>query len=160
MVLAATRLSTRVQSNIGLIRAGVNQGLSSDAIQGLIRSTGQAGIRRQELLQGIRHVSGIAESATAIRSTRLDRLPDPSRIQIARGPMISNFSYEVRVGPRFLSDGSLNRRHITIRSDTNLRPQEILDAAQEAIEQAPEDAKSGELNSQDQMTVVGARRKG
>lgn len=160
MVLAATRLTARVQSNIGLIRAGVNQGLSSNAIQGLIRSTGQAGIRRQDLLEGMRHVSGIAESATRIRSVRLDRLPDPSRIQIARGPMISNFSYDVRIGPRLLSDGSLNRQHITVRSETNLRPQEILDNATDAMEQFPFDPQRYEFNADSGMTVVGARRKG
>lgn len=160
MVLAATRLSARVQSNIGLIRGGVNQGLSSNAIQGLIRSTGQLGLRRQELLAGMRHVSGIAESATSIRSIRLDRFPDPARIQIGRGPMISNFSYEVRIGPRLLSDGSLNRRHVTIRSDRNLRPRDILDSAQEALDEAGESAAYSKINEDEGLTVVGARRKG
>ena len=159
MVILAARLPIRVQQNIGIIRGGVNRGLSSEAIQGLIRGTGQTGIRRQDLLQGIRHVRGIAESGLNIRNTRRDRFPDPSRIPLARGPMISNFSYDLRIGPELNRDGTRNQRFITVRSDRNLRPQDMLDEAEAALEQAGELARYARIADDEELTIIGARRK-
>lgn len=159
MVLALGTLAVRVRSNIGIIRAGVNQGLTSNAIQQLIRSTGQPGLRRVDLLAGIRHASGIAESGVRIQNIRLDRFPDPARIESARGPMVSNFSYDVRVGVRLNPDGSFNRRHLTIRSERNLTPQQIVDEAERALAEAPELARYGRIREEETLTVVGARRK-
>ena len=159
MVILAARLPIRVQQNIGIIRGGVNRGLSSEAIQGLIRGTGQVGLRRQDLLQGIRHVRGIAESGQNIRNTRRDRFPDPSRISSARGPMISNFSYDLRVGAELNADGTRNNRFITVRSDRNLTPQNILDEAETALETAGELARYGRIEDDEQLSIVGARRR-
>lgn len=159
MVILAARLPIRVAQNIGIIRGGVARGMSSEAIQGLIRGTGQAGIRRQDLLQGIRHVRGIEESGTRISNVGLDRFPDPSRISQARGPMISNFSYDVRIGSRLNADGSLNKRFITIRSDRNLTPRNILDEAEAALETAGELARYGRIVENERLSITGARRK-
>lgn len=159
MVLALVRLPIRVQSNIGIIRAGVARGLGSNAIQDLIRSTGQPGVRRQDLLQGIRHVRGIAESGSRIRSVGLDRFPDPSRIEQARGPMLSNFSYDVRVRAFDRRQGRVVDRFITIRSDTNLTPRQIQEEAQNALDEAPDEAESGQLSEVVSIIVIGARRR-
>lgn len=159
MVLVSGTLAVRVRSNLGIIRAGVNQGLSSNAIQGLIRSTGQAGLRRVDLLAGIRHARGIAETGVRIQNTRRGFFPDPARMEQARGPMISNFSYDVRVGPRLNRDGTLNKRHLTIRSDRNLRPEETLAEAERALEEAPELARYNRIKQDEELTVVGGRRK-
>ena len=160
MVLSVTRLSVRVQSNIGLIRGGVARGLSSEGIQNLIRATGQPGIRRTDLLAGIRHASGVAESAFRIRSVSLDRFPDPSRIEFAKGPMVSNFSYDVRFRAFDARQGRVVDRFITVRSDRNLTPRMIQESAQDALQQAPDDAESGQLIDVRDITVVGARRRG
>lgn len=160
MVLAATRLTVRVQSNLGIIRGGVARGLSSTQIQGLIRQTGQVGLRRTDLLQGIRHVQGIAESATRIRSVGLDRFPDPSRFEVSRTTMLSNFSYEVRVHAFDRRAGQVVDRFITVRSDRNLTPRQIQEEAQAAIDEAPDEASSGQLSEVEAITVIGARRRG
>lgn len=159
MVLTATRLTGRVQSNIGIIRAGVARGLGSNAIQDLIRSTGQPGIRRRDLLQGIRHVRGIAESGSRVRFVGFDRFPDPSRFEQARGPMLSNFSYDVRVRAFDGRQGAVVDRFITIRSDKNLTPRQIQEEAQRALEEAPDEAESGQLSEVSSITIVGARRR-
>lgn len=159
MVLALPSLAVRVQSNIGIIRAGVARGLSSQSIQGLIRATGQPGVRRTDLLAGIRHVQGIAESGVRIRSVRLDRFPDPSRIERAKGILLSEFSYDVRVRAFDLRQGIVVDRFITVRSDRNLTPQQIRDEAQRAIDEAPAEAESGQLSQVESITVIGARRR-
>lgn len=160
MVLAAGRLSARVQSNIGIIRGGVARGLSSTQIQGLIRQTGQTGLRRTDLLQGMRHVRGIVDSGTRIRSVGLDRFPDPGRMEISRTTMLSEFSYEVRVRAFDRRQGRVVDRFITIRSDRNLTPRMIQEEAQLAIDEAPDEASSGQLSEVQAITVIGARRRG
>lgn len=160
MVLSLARLTARVQSNIGIIRGGVARGLSSTEIQGLIRQTGQAGLRRTDLLQGMRHVQGIAETGLRIQNVRKDLFPDPSRFEISRTPMLSEFSYEVRVGPEFLDDGSLNKKFLTVRSDRNLRPQDILQNAEDALAGAPEFGPYIRLRGDDRLTIVGGKRRG
>ncbi len=160
MVLAVGRLTGRVQSNIGIIRAGVNRGLSSTQIQGLIRQTGQTGLRRTDLLQGIRHVRGIAESGTRIRSVGLDRFPDPSRFEISKTTMLSDLSYEVRVRAFDRRQQRVVDRFITVRSDRNLTPRQIQEEAQLAIDEAPEEAESGQLSEVESMTIIGAKRRG
>lgn len=160
MVLALTRLTVRTQSNIGIIRAGVSQGLSSTAIQGLIRQTGQTGLRRTDLLQAIRHVRGIAESATRIRSVGLDRFPDPSRFEVSRTTMLSDLSYEVRVRGTSQFIGERIDRFITVRSDRNLTPRQILKEAETAFDLSAADAKYREAGDDRIFTVIGAKRRG
>lgn len=160
MVLAVGRLSVRVQSNIGIIRAGVGRGLSSTQIQGLIRSTGQVGLRRIDLLQGMRHVRGIAESATRIRSVGLDRFPDPSRFEISRTRMLSDFSFEVRLRGFDPTINGRGDRFITVRSNRNLTPREIQAEAQSAIDEAEPETKYKQLEGEITITIIGAKRRG
>ena len=159
MVLAVGRLTVRTQSNIGIIRAGVQQGLSSTAIQGLIRQTGQAGLRRTDLLQGIRHVKGISESALRVRSVGLDRFPDPARFEQARTTMLSEFSYEIRVRGTSQFTGVRVDRFITVRSDRNLTPRQILEEAETAFDLSEAEAKYREAGDDRTFTVIGARRR-
>lgn len=159
MVIPFVALSSRVQANIGIIRGGVARGLSSTAINDLIRSTGQTGIRRTDLLAGIRSERGVVESASRIRSVPLDRFPDPSRIAQAKGRMLSNFSYDVRVRGIDSITGEASDRFITVRSNTNLTPRQIQAEALEAVEEAPETARSGEISEIESMVIVGARRR-
>lgn len=159
MVLAIAALSSRVRSNIGIIRAGQARGLSSNQIQSLIRQTGQPGIRRTDLLAGIRHVAGRAESGSRIMSTPRNRLPDPSRMELAKGPLISRFSFDVRIRGRSKLSGKREDRFVTVRSNSNLTPQEIMDSAQEMIDTVPEEARYGDLEDGAILTVIGARRR-
>lgn len=160
MVLAAGRLSVRVQSNLGIIRAGVARGLSSTQIQGLIRQTGQAGLRRTDLLQGIRHVRGIQESALRVRSVGLDRFPDPSRFEISRTRMLSEFSYDIRIRGTSRFTGERVDRFLTVRSDRNLTPRQILDEANTAFDLSEAEAKYKEAGDDRTFTVIGAKRRG
>ncbi len=159
MVLAVGRLTVRTQANIGIIRAGVSQGLSSTAIQGLIRQTGQTGLRRTDLLQGMRHVRGIAESAVRVRSVGLDRFPDPLRMERARTTMLSEFSFEIRVRGTSQFTGQQVDRFITVRSDRNLTPRQILEEAEEAFDLSQAEAKYREAGGDRTFTVIGARRR-
>ena len=92
-------------------------------------------------------------------NTRRDRLPDPRRIELAKGPMIRNFSYDVRIRGVLRTTGTTSDLFITIRSDRNMTPGEILEAAQEVLDTAPSLAKYSEFEDETTLTVVGARRR-
>ncbi len=160
MVLAVALLAPRVRTNLSLIRGGVDRGMTSNQIQGLIRATGQTGIRRTELLSGIRYLKGIADSGVRVRNTPLDRFPDPSRMTIAKGPMFRNFAYEVRMQGFSHLDGEVRSRFITVRSDRNLTPRQIQAEAQNVLDQADPGNQSGQLRDVGDITVIGARRRG
>ncbi len=74
--------------------------------------------------------------------------------------MLSNFSYEVRVRAFDRRQGSVVERFITVRSDRNLTPRQIQEEAQLAIDEAPEEASSGQLSEVEVITVIGAKRRG
>ena len=160
MVVAAVRLSPRVQSNIGLIRAGINRGLTSTQIQSLIKATGQPGLRRTDLLSGMRYAKGIQEAGFRIRSVTLDRFPDPSRIPVAKGRILRNFSYEVRFSAIDRRTGLRKDHFLTVRSDKNLTPRQIQTEAQRALDEAPLESETDQFSEGREFTVVGAVRRG
>ena len=72
-------LSTRVQQNWQIIQGGVNRGLGRNAINDLVRLTGQEGIRLQDIGKGIRVAKGVMDTATGFKNVRRDRAPNVSR---------------------------------------------------------------------------------
>ena len=73
---AFSTLSARVRENFQIIQSGVNRGLGRDAINDLIRATGQEGIRLQDLGKGIRTAKGVFDTATGFKTVRRDRAPN------------------------------------------------------------------------------------
>ena len=157
MVLAVGRLSVRVQANLGIIRGGVARGLSSTQIQGLVRQTGQLGLRRSDLLAGMRHARGIAEAGLNINNIRMDFFPDPSRLEPSRTRMLSKFSFEVRYAPPGWREGDPGARYITVRKDENLTHQQILDEAEQARQEAGGEKDSGGISDDLEVTISGAK---
>ena len=76
---AFSTLSVRVRQNWGIIQGGVSRGMGRDAINSLIRATGQQGIRLQDIGKGIRTAKGVFETATGFKTVRRDRAPNVSQ---------------------------------------------------------------------------------
>jgi len=76
---AFSTLSPRVRANWGIIQSGVSRGLGRDAINDLIRLTGQEGIRLQDIGKGIRTAKGVFDTATGFKTVRRDRAPNVSQ---------------------------------------------------------------------------------
>ena len=107
----------------------------------------------------MRHVRGVSESALRVRSVGLDRFPDVSRFERARTTMLSEFSFEIRVRGTSQFTGQQVDRFITVRSDRNLTPRQILEEAEEAFDLSEAEAKYREAGDDRTFTVIGARRR-
>jgi hypothetical protein len=159
MVLAALALSTRTIRALSIIRSGVSKGLPSAHINTLITNRFGVGLRRTSLLEGIRHIKNIRESATHSRNIRRDYRPDPNRIPIAKTPIRSNFSYLVELRPLGWKKGDGTERGLTVISSENLSIQEIELKTVEALQD--EQKMYGDLAVPDvgDILVVEAKRR-
>ena len=125
MVSALVALSTRVQSNMAIIRGGVSRGLTSTQIQGLITQTGQTGLRRIDLLKGIRYAKGVQDTGPYLRSVRRDLRPNPARLPTSIAPMTRAYRFEVRIDGTNPLTGAKESNYVTVRTDNLLTPEEL-----------------------------------
>ncbi|MAH49990.1 hypothetical protein CMI37_29495 [Candidatus Pacearchaeota archaeon] len=130
MVSALIALSTRVQSNMAIIRGGVSRGLTSKQIQGLITQTGQTGVRRTDLLKGIRYAKGVQDTGPYLRSIRRDLRPNPARLPTSIAPMTRKYRFEVRIDGTNPLTRTQESHYVTVRSDNLLTPEEIENEAE------------------------------
>ena len=79
VMLSFSRLAPRVQQNWQIIQSGVSRGMGRDAINNLIRLTGQEGLRLQDIGRGIRVAKGQFDTATGFKTVRRDRAPNVSQ---------------------------------------------------------------------------------
>ena len=125
MVSLVVALSTRVQSNMAIIRAGVAQGLTQKGIQGLITQTGQRGIRKTDLLKGMRYAKGLQDTGPYLRSIRRDRKPNPARLPKSIKPMTRTYRFEVRIDGTNPVTNARESSFVTVRTDDLLTPVEL-----------------------------------
>jgi hypothetical protein len=159
MVTPAGLLSSSALRNLSAIQGGVARGLSSTAIQTLIRETTGTGVRRVDLLEAIRSVRGIAESGLRVQNIRKDRFPDPARMERAKTRILSNYSFTTEVSGVNRFTGVKETSHLTVRSNRLLTPNEIISEAKEAVAQAQVDTPSDLPFQVSEIKVVGARRR-
>ena len=158
MAMLPSLLSERVRSNMGIIRGGVARNLSSKAINQLIIDSGQSGIRRTDLLAGIREVKGIVQSGDYVKNIRKDRRPDPAPIQRSRGLMLSEYSFDVKLESTLKSTGAKVEHWVTIRKDALPTIQDIEDGALNYWQEN----FTGDVETDatlDSISVEGARRR-
>ncbi len=160
MVLSRGQLSRKVQQNLGTIRGGVARGLSSSAINALVRSDQGVGLRRTDLLAGIRHIRNIEEAGARLRSIRRDLSPDPRRLPHAKTPILSDYSYTVQVRGTDPSSNQQVRANLTVRKN---RPMSRADIEQETQDAIDEGVKKGAFYSKikvDIILIVDGRQRG
>ena len=134
MVLAAFRgLSTATRANYRFIQQGVAQGLSAKAINTGLLEQGRKGIRRQDLLEGMRFASGVQTQGRNIANVALSRRPSYERFPTFT-PVTSNKKYLIQYEVRWTDPvrGTSGTHYITIGTDERLTRGELDLAASEA----------------------------
>ena len=96
VILALSRVSLRARENWSIIQRGVEAGLGRDAVNDLIRGTGQRGLRNQDIGRAVRVAKGIFDDATNFKAVRRDRRPDVMGWKVMPG--------KIRDGNQFVSD--------------------------------------------------------
>lgn len=117
-----------------LIKAGVAQGLSSRAIDVVLKSAFGKSIRRSTLLEVMRRESGVERIASQLKFLRLDRLPNPLRLPPAITRLRRQYSFLVEVTGHLIDTGEIIKQHITIATDTLRTRQELQNLAINTIE--------------------------
>ena len=160
MVLGAFRsLSPATRDNYRFIQQGVAQGLSSTAINTALRLETGKGIRRQDLLQGMRVARGVQTQGRNIANVRKDRRPTYSQFPTF-APVTSTKKYLVQYEVRWRdpTTGVTGTRYITVGTDAELTAGELDQAAQNAYEEGQENERYSRNEVMDALVPVGARQ--
>jgi len=160
MVTAAfSALSRATRANYAFISQGVAQGLTQKQINtALITATGK-GIRKQDLLAGMRVAGGVQREGRAIQNVRLDRRPSYARFPTFQ-PITSNkkylIQYEIRTGDPVTGERGV--KYITVGTDSLLTRAELDTAAMDAYEAGQREQRYGANQMLVSVVPVGARQ--
>jgi hypothetical protein len=160
MVLTSfTQLSTATRASYSIIQAGVARGLSSKAINADIALRYGKGIRRQDLLQGMRVAGGVRAEGLNIANVRKDRRPAYDRFPTF-SPVTSTKKYLVQYEVRWRDPvtGQTGSRFITVGTDERLMAGELDRAALDAYEQGQQALRYGRSEALTSLVPVGARQ--
>jgi hypothetical protein len=147
-------LSASFIRNLPLITSMVEAGESSTAITDALQRLGQ-GVRRQDLLEGIRALKGIQESGDYLSSVRNDRRPDPSRLPPPITSTLRSFSFNVRVDGILEETGERASQYVTVSTSELKTIAELKAAALNMIPNMAEGIQgSGHLEGMDEATAV------
>jgi len=160
MVLGAlSGLSTAARANYRFIQQGVAQGLSAAQVNAALRLETGVGIRRQDLLQGMRVARGVITQGRNIANVRKDRKPTFAQFPTF-APVTSNKKYLIQYEVRWRDpeSGATGTRYITVGTDDELTAGELDQAAQAAYEEGQEAERYKENEQLVTLVPVGARQ--
>ena len=160
MVLGAFRgLSAATRANYRTIQQGVAQGLSAASINTALRLETGIGIRRQDLLQGMRVARGVQTQGRNIANVRKDRMPSFAQFPTF-SPITSDKKYLVQYEGRWSdpATGQTGTRYITVGTDEELTAGELDQAALDAYQQGQEAERYGRNEQMTALVPVGARQ--
>ena len=161
MVIGAlTGLSTATRANYRFIQQGVAQGLSAKKINEALRVTTGIGIRRQDLLQGMRVARGVRTEGLNIANVRKDRRPSYDRF-LKFNPVTSTKKYLIQYEVRWIDpdSGRTGSRFITVGTDQRLTAGELDSEALEAYEKGQAELRYGKRETLTSLVPVGARQR-
>lgn len=117
-------LSRSALRALPLIEGAVRAGLSSNAIEKLVRR--QIGpISRQNLQQAVRYVASVQDMGRAYKRLSKSRIIDEAMHTEAKTVLRRNYSYRINASIIFSTDGPEFDHYITISSNKRLTPLEI-----------------------------------
>jgi len=160
MVLGAlSGLSTAARANYRFIQQGVAQGLSAAQVNAALRLETGVGIRRQDLLQGMRVARGVITQGRNIANVRKDRKPTFAQFPTF-APVTSNKKYLIQYEVRWRDpdSGATGTRYITVGTDDELTAGELDKAAQDAYEEGQDAERYKENEQLVTLVPVGARQ--
>ena len=121
-------LTKRQRAALPIIRAGVKQGLTRNAIQALTREMG-TGLRRSSLLQIITNVERQLATGPQLRNLNFNAVPNPNRLPEALTTIRRRFAYHVQITGLDVSSGQTRSRFVTVSTDRHLTRGQIEDEA-------------------------------
>lgn len=128
-------LTGGARTALPFIVSGVSQGLSANAISGLLQQGGM-GINRQKLLTLVRTVRGNLGTAAIYNKLSAPEIP-PSYIFTPSATFMRNpFAYVLRVTQRSTLTGLVGTRMITLSSPSALSNEQIADYAEDVFLQS------------------------
>ena len=160
MVLLGVRsLSASTRASYSIIQAGVARGISSKGINADIALRYGKGIRRQDLLEGMRLARGVQTQGRNIGNVRKDRRPSYDRFPTF-SPVTSNKKYLVQYEVRWSDPvtGQTGTRYITVGTDERLTSGELDQAALDAYNEGQEADRYSKNEVMTTLVPVGARQ--
>ena len=153
------RLSRAGQANYSIIQAGVARGISASVLNDQLRGVTGRGIRRSDLLEGMRFAGGVQTAGRNIgnigfnRRPNYDTLPSFNRVSSDRKYLIQ---YEVRWADPVTGEQGSN--WITVGTDERLTRAELDQAAMDAWENGQREQRYGANRMLDRVIPMGARQ--
>ena len=159
MVLGIGGLSAAVRRNYSIIQQGVAQGLSSKLINENIALREGRGIRRSDLLQGMRVAGGVQQAGRNIGNIGFNRRPNYATLP-AFAPVASNRKYLIQYEVRWRDaiSGQTGSNFITIGTDEQLTRLELDLAAVEAWVEGQSEENYGVNRDIERIVPMGARQ--
>ena len=159
MVMGFGGLSAAARRNYSIIQQGVAQGLSSKAINQSIALREGKGIRRTDLLQGMRLAGGVQQAGRNIGNVGLARRPNYSTLP-AFSPVTSNKKYLIQYEVRWTDSitGETGSNFITVGTDETLTRGELDQAAIDAWEEGQNQQRYAVNRVFDRIVPMGARQ--
>ena len=159
MVMGFGGLSASAKASYGIIQAGVARGLSSKAINADIALRYGQGIRRADLLQGMRVAGGVQQAGRNIGNVGLARRPNYSTLP-AFSPVTSNKQYLIQYEVRWTDSvtGESGSNFITVGTDETLTRGELDQAAINAWEEGQKQLRYRVNRVFDRVVPMGARQ--
>ena len=159
MVMGLGGLSAAARASYSIIQAGVARGLSSKAINADIALRYGQGIRRTDLLQGMRLAGGVQQAGRNIGNVGLARRPNYATLP-AFSPVSSNKKYLIQYEVRWTDSvsGESGSNFITIGTDETLTRLELDLAAVEGWVEGQSLENYGQHRDIDRIVPMGARQ--
>jgi len=159
MVMGLGGLSAATRRSYSIIQAGVAQGLSARAVNEAVRAATGTGIRRTDLLQGMRLAGGVQQAGRNIGNVGLARRPNYATLP-AFSPVTSNKKYLIQYEVRWTDSitGETGSNFITVGTDETLTRGELDQAAIDAWEEGQNQQRYAANRVFDRIVPMGARQ--
>jgi len=159
MVMSFGGLSKAAKANYSIIQSGVARGLSSKAINELIKSSTGTGLRRTDLLSGMRLSGGVQTAGRNIGNIPFANTPNYATLPTfnrVSSPKKYLVQYEMRWTDSKTGDTGSN--FITVATDKHLTRGELDEQAQLAWDEGRRLERYGENREITQLVPMGARQ--
>jgi len=159
MVMGLGGLSAATRRSYSIIQAGVAQGLSARAVNEAVRAATGRGIRRTDLLEGMRLAGGVQQAGRNIANVGFNRRPNYATLPVFT-PVTSNRKYLIQYEVRWFDPvtGEQGSNWLTIGTDEMLTRAELDQAAMDAWEAGQKEQRYGAGRMLDRVIPEGARQ--
>ena len=159
MVMAFGGLSRAVRANYATIQAAVARGVSAKALNDQLRGITGQGIRRTELLEGMRFAGGVQTAGRNIGNIGFNRRPNYATLpQFNRVTSDKKYLIQYEIRWKDSITGETGSNFITIGTDETLTRAELDAEAQAAWDEGRRLERYGQAREVEQIVPMGARQ--